>query len=736
MGTGSRETDGLMAKRTSQGKRIEPRFEAGPARASEPRVDSDDRVVAVPRARSERKRKGSSPPGGSKRGKPAKGRGAGLPWLRRTAYWGLVLAIWAAIGLSCLVAYYAMQLPSMASWKVPERPPNARIVSTDGELVANRGTTGGEAMRLDEMSPWLPLAVIAIEDRRFKVHSGIDPVGLGRAMITNLFSGRLVQGGSTLTQQLAKNLFLEPERTLERKVQEAVLAIWLETQFTKDQILELYLNRVYFGAGAYGVDAAARRYFAKSARDITLAEAATLAGLLKAPSRLSPTRDPQAAEERAQIVLAAMRREGFITDREATQAMAMEPGKAKRYRSGSENYVADMIMAQLPALIGEMRSDVIVSTTIDLGLQRQAGELIRQAIAGKGDRLNVAQGALVAIDTSGAIRALVGGRDYSESQFNRAVDAKRQPGSAFKPFVYMAAMEAGRTPETLRQDVPVRFGKWKPENYDREFRGAVTLNDALSLSLNTVAAQLAMEVGPSAVVETAHRLGIKSELQPNASIALGTSEVSLLELAAAYAPFANGGTAVSPYMIRRVTTSAGDILYERGSMTGPKVVRSREIGMMNAMLRSVIRDGTGRSAAFDGRDVAGKTGTTDNSRDALFVGYTTNIVTAVWFGNDDGAPMKRVTGGGLPAETFSAFMSAAHEGLPPSVLPGNYIPENSIAGRAPELAQDGTPMPLQDRDDREEFGTAAPRPAEGVGEGGKAAPRRRNLFELLFGSRG
>jgi penicillin-binding protein 1A len=725
-----------MAKRNSQDRRIEPRFEAGPSRGTELRVDSSDRVLANKRQRSATKRKGSTQPGSGKPGKQSKKRGAAMPWLRRTAYWGLVLSIWVAIGLSCLVAYYAMQLPSMASWKVPQRPPNARIVSVDGELIANRGTTGGEAMRLDEMSAWLPLAVIAIEDRRFKLHSGVDPVGLGRAMATNLFSGRLVQGGSTLTQQLAKNLFLEPERTLERKVQEAVLAIWLETQFTKDQILELYLNRVYFGAGAYGVDAAARRYFAKSARDITLGEAATLAGLLKAPSRLSPTRDPQAAEERAQTVLAAMRREGFITDREATQAMAMEPGKAKRYRSGSENYVADMIMAQLPALIGDMRNDVIVSTTINLDLQRKAGELVAQTLAAKGDRLNVSQGALVTMDPSGAIRALVGGRDYSESQFNRAVDARRQPGSAFKPFVYLAAMEAGRTPETLRQDVPVRFGKWTPENYDREYRGAVTLNDALALSLNTVAAQLAMEVGPAAVVETAHRLGVKSELQPNASIALGTSEVSLLELAAAYAPFANGGTAVSPFLIRRVTTSAGDILYERGSVTGPKVVRSGEIGMMNAMLRSVIRDGTGRSAAFDGRDVAGKTGTTDNSRDALFVGYTTSLVTSVWFGNDDGAPMKKVTGGGLPAETFSAFMSAAHEGLPPSALPGNYVPENAIAGAAPELAEEGTPAALQDRDDRNEFGGSAPKPAAEVGEAAATVPRRRNLFELLFGSPG
>jgi penicillin-binding protein 1A len=383
-----------------------------------------------------------------------------------------------------------------------------------------------------------------------------------------------------------------------------------------------------------------------------------------------------------------------------------------------------------------MRSDVIVSTTIDLDLQRKAGEVVSRTLAEKGERNNVSQGALVAIDGTGATRALVGGRDYSASQFNRAVDAKRQPGSAFKPFVYLAALEAGRTPQTVRQDVPVKFGKWTPQNYDREYRGAVTLAEALARSLNTVAAQLVMEIGPSAVIETAHRLGIKSELQPNASIALGTSEVSLLELTSAYAPFANGGLAVSPYLIRRVTTAAGDILYERGSVEAPTVVRSGEIGMMNAMLRSVIHDGTGTAAAFDSWDVAGKTGTTDNSRDALFVGYTTNLITGVWFGNDDGEPMKKVTGGGLPAETFRAFMSAAHKGVPQSVLPGNYVPQGPAYESDPGLASQDTPLALQDRDDREEFGSGGPRPAAGIGGETAAEPRRRNLFEILFGRRG
>ncbi|MCB1428553.1 MAG: PBP1A family penicillin-binding protein, partial [Nitratireductor sp.] len=510
------------------------------------------------------------------------------------------------------------QLPQMSTWNVPERPPNARIVSVDGELLANRGATGGEAMRLDEMSPYLPLAVIAIEDRRFKSHFGLDPLGLSRAFVTNLVTGRLVQGGSTLTQQLAKNLFLEPERTLERKVQEAVLAVWLETKFSKDQILELYLNRVYFGAGAFGVDAAARRYFGKSARDLNLAEAATIAGLLKAPSRLSPARDPKAAEERAQVVLGAMRREGFVTDREAAQAMSMQPGRAKRYWSGSQHYVADMIMQQLPALIGKVSKDVIVDTTVDLDLQRNGEEILREMLDGEGAKKNVSQAALVALDGTGAIRALIGGREYSQSQFNRATDAKRQPGSAFKPIVYLAALEAGRSPDSVRQDAPVKIGNWTPENYDRKYRGPVTLSDGLTQSLNTIAAQLVMEVGPKTVVETAHRLGIRSELQRNASIALGTSEVSLLELVGAYAPFSNGGYGVTPFLIRRVTTVDGEVLYERNAPPEPQVVRSRELGMMNSMLMRVVNSGTGKAARIPGWQTAGKTGTTQNSRDALF----------------------------------------------------------------------------------------------------------------------
>lgn len=728
-----------MARRSARDERIEPVFDAPQARRAdgELRLTPEDRVVGQPRGRKDsRSRKppgrggdGGSGSGGGKTRSPRRRRGGLTGFIGRLFYWSLVLSIWGGIAVACVVGYYAVRLPSMATWAVPERPPNARIVAADGQLLANRGKTGGEAMRLDEMSHWIPMAVVAIEDRRFRHHFGVDPVGLARAMATNVASGRMVQGGSTLTQQLAKNLFLEPDRTLERKIQEALIAIWLETKFSKDEILELYLNRVYFGSGAYGVDAAARRYFAKSARDVTLAEAALLAGLLKAPSALSPARNPKAAEARAQVVLGAMQREEMIGEGEAEKALAMTSKGARRYWSGSQHYVADIVMDQLPALIGEMRSDVIVQTTIDLGLQTEARKAVAETIAGKGGKARVSQGALVAMDPNGAIRALVGGRDYAESQFNRAWEAKRQPGSAFKPIVYLAAVEAGRTPATVREDAPVKIGNWTPENYDRKYRGPVTLDSALARSLNTIAAQLVLEVGPKTVVETAHRLGIKSELQSNASIALGTSEVTLTELAAAYAPFANGGYRVEPWLVRRVTTADGTILYERAAEERPQVVDGRALGMMNHMLRHVVEDGTGKAARIDGLDAAGKTGTTQNSRDALFVGYTANMVAAVWFGNDDGKPMNKVTGGGLPAEAWARFMRAAHQGVPPASLPGAWTPEPPAG--VPPAAPGGLVTYDEGGGYRVEDPVSRPRPGETLT--GEDRPRPRNILELLFG---
>lgn len=673
-----------MAGRNRSRDRIEPSFAGGDDHGDDEfSLDPSDRIAG---GRSSGRRNADLPRAKSqkKRGKVERRRsGGGFTGLvRRLVYWCIVLAIWAGIGVAGLVLYYGSRMPSASTWAIPDRPPNVKIVAVDGSVIANRGTTGGEALSLDNMSPYIPEAVIAIEDRRFYSHYGIDPLGLARALVTNLASGRTVQGGSTLTQQLAKNLFLSPERTLERKVQEVLLALWLEQKYTKDQILAMYLNRVFFGSNAYGVEAASRRYFNKSARDVSLGEAAVLAGLLKAPSRLSPARDPEAANARAQVVLQAMRDQGFITDTEIKTAMSQPPAKAKSYWSGAGQYVADMVMDELSGLIGDVKEDVIVDTTIDKSLEKKAEQTLVDALDKDGVKLDASQAALVSIDGTGAIRALVGGKDYAESQFDRAVKAKRQPGSSFKPFVYAAALEMGLTPSSIRNDAPVRIGNWTPENYEKKYSGEVTLATALAHSLNTIAAQLVMEVGPEQVIKLAHRLGIESDLQPNASIALGTSEVSLMELTSAYAAFMNGGYKATPHVIRRITTASGKVLYENTYGDPPRVLSESIVAEMNAMMMGVINGGTGKSARIPGWQAAGKTGTTQNSRDALFVGFTSNLTTGVWFGNDDGKPMKRVTGGGLPAKAWKEFMVAAHHGLSPApIFGGGQFIDNGGNGR-------------------------------------------------------
>ena len=727
-----------MARKKTPGERIEPSFEEGRS-GGKRRTVSDERVTSGGNTRARRKSAKSKA-----RSKAARGSGGRSRWvnlLRRSFYWAFVLGIWVAIGVTAIVAYYGARMPNASTWAIPDRPPNVRIVSVNGHLMANRGVTGGEALSLSEMSPYIPEAVMAIEDRRFYYHFGVDPIGLTRAVVTNVLSGHTIQGGSTLTQQLAKNLFLSPDRTIERKVQEVLLAFWLEHKFTKDQILEMYLNRVYFGSGAYGVEAASRRYFGKSARNVTLSEAALLAGLLKAPSRLSPARDPEAAEARAQVVLGAMREAGFISDSESATAMTAPPVRAKSYWTGSENYVADYVMQMLPDLIGgEIKQDLVVDTTIDFGLQRDAETAIRDELAEKGEKSGVSEGALVSIDGTGAIRAMIGGRNYADSQYNRAALAKRQPGSAFKPFVYAAALEQGRTPFSVRNDAPVKIGKWTPENYDNKYRGEVTLATALEKSLNTIAAQLVMEVGPKNVVKMAHRLGIESPLQANASIALGTSEVTLTELTAAYAPFMNGGWKATPHVIKRVSTLDGKVLFENTYENPPRVIRPEVVSMMNQMLVGVIDNGTGKRAKLDGWQAAGKTGTTQSYRDALFVGYTANLATGVWFGNDDGTPMKRVTGSGLPAETWHAFMTAAHKGLAPTVLP-YYAPlppvtlgsDGDVVAGGERLENGFPPPPVS-----EQTGSTrsdGPVPPAAIGGGGlPQAGKRTTLLDLILGN--
>ncbi|QDG75058.1 transglycosylase domain-containing protein [Labrenzia sp. PHM005] len=667
--------------------------------------------------------------GAKRRSQKRKSRSSFTPFLgrliKRGVYWGAVLGIWATIAVVCVIGYYAAFLPPTSEWQVPTRPPNIKIVASNGQLLANRGDTGGEAVRLEQLPPYLPNAVIAIEDRRFRSHFGIDPLGLTRALVTNFTTGRLVQGGSTLTQQLAKNLFLEPDRTIKRKIQELVLAFWLEAKYSKDEILEMYMNRVYLGSGAYGVDAAARRYYGKSARLMTIAESATIAGLLKAPSRYSPARNPDLAEDRAQLVLAAMHEEGYISAEEAKNALAAPAKVVRRHTTASENYAADWVVDVLPHFVGSIEGDIIVDTTIDPAIQSAAETTLRNALKDYRQTFGVSQGAIVTIDTAGAVKAMVGGADYSKSQFNRAVYAKRQPGSAFKPFVYLAALENGMTPQTVRQDQPITIGGWSPKNYTKQYYGPVTLTRALSLSLNTVAARLAYEVGAGNVASTAKRLGVNSDLKRNLSLSLGTSEVTPLEIAAAYVPFSNGGYGVLPHIIRRIKTVDGKTLYSRTGDGRGRVVERRDVGNMNLMMSETLLTGTGRKARLEnGRPAGGKTGTSQDFRDAWFIGYTGNMTTAVWFGNDDNSPTKKASGGKLPAVVWKEVMDKAHAKLPAADLPG--VPNVPVSVSAPKR-----PVAPPSNTDAE----SGPIPPAPLGDSGE---RRGplNLLRNLFGGGG
>lgn len=630
------------------------------ASQSSPKRKSEDSDSEPPRER----KPAPSRSGSKRRSKPRLRAGIG-----RLFYWSAVLGLWGAIAVIGVVIWVGAHLPPLQSLEIPKRPPTIQIVGIDGSVLAQRGEMAGANVALKDLPPYLPKAFIAIEDRRFYSHFGIDPVGVARALVTNVLHRGVSQGGSTLTQQLAKNLFLTQERTMQRKLQEAELALWLERKHSKNEILELYLNRVYFGSGAYGVEAAAQRYFGKSAKNVTIPEAAMLAGLVKSPSRLAPNRNPEGAEQRAQVVLAAMADAKFITEAQAQASIGHPSYNVKPAGAGTINYVADWIGEVLDDLVGQIDQSIVVQTTIDPKLQSVAEAAIIDELAAKSVKFNVSQGALVAMTPDGAVRALVGGRNYSESQYNRAVTAKRQPGSSFKPFVYLTAVEQGLTPDTIRQDAPIEVKGWRPENYTHEYFGAVTLTQALAMSLNTVAIRLGLEVGPKNVVRTAHRLGISSKLEPNASIALGTSEVSIVELVGAYAPFANGGLAVSPHVVTRIKTQDGKLLYMRQPEDRNQVIEPRSVAMMNTMMRETLISGTAKKAEIPGWMAAGKTGTSQDYRDAWFIGYTANLVTGVWLGNDDNSPTKKATGGGLPVEVWTRFMRTAHEGVPVAALP-------------------------------------------------------------------
>ena len=655
----TRARGGKAPKKAPRGSRVEPQLGALDS------IYADEEPV--PRTRGNGRKSGAK----AKRGRARRERKpvtlGGIFF--KLFYWLFVLGIWGAIAVAGLVVYYAVQLPASNTWAVPERPPNIRILAANGQLISNRGQTGGEAVSLRELPYYVPAAVIAIEDRRFREHFGIDVLGLVSVALESARAGEVTRGASTITQQLAKNLFLTPDQTLQRKAQEALLAVWIEQNYSKDEILELYLNRMFFGHNSYGIEAAAQTYFGKSARNLSLGEAAILAGSLQAPSRLNPKSRPEAVKARQSLVLQAMAKEGYITEAEA-RAAAIDPNQSVRTKvTGAESYVADWVETLMQAYIGDIPKDVVVSTTIDWDLQKHAEFVIREAVANEGEAKGFGQGALVAMDVDGTVRALVGGVDYQQSQFNRAVTSRRQPGSAFKPFVYLAAMEKGYTPDTVADDAPFTFEGWSPQNANNQYRGPVTLREGLAYSLNTISGRLAIDVGPEKVVEAATRLGISSPMLAVPSIALGTSEVSLLELTAAYAPFANGGIGVIPNVITRIETADGEVLYEAIPAGPGQVIQPEVVAEMNDMLQTAIEIGTGKRAQLDGWPMAGKTGTSQKARDALFIGYTARMVAGVWLGNDDDTGTA-LAGGNVPVQIWSEFMSRAHRGIPIAELPG------------------------------------------------------------------
>ena len=593
-----------------------------------------------------------------------------------TWFWisnGLSALIWMVLAGGAVLGYFAYGLPDVDGVVAnTRRQPIVTVRDIEGNDIARIGALYGDALSVDDLPPSLPAAVLAVEDRRFYSHSGLDLRGFLRAMVANVRAGSFVQGGSTITQQVAKNLFLTPERTIGRKIREAILALWLEQKFTKDQILTLYLNRVYFGAGTYGVEAAAQTFFNRSARDVSLYQAAMLAGLMKAPSRYNPASNAQAARERTQVVLQAMVGAGYLTSEDARKAERGDDIQLARGLSGRGRYFADWVLADLDDLIGPIEDDLIVHTTLDPDLQRAAEGRLVAALDREGESRKVSQGAVAVMTPDGAVRALVGGRSYQASQFNRAVQAQRQPGSAFKPIVYFAGLQAGLRPTDIMEDAPINIDGWRPQNFDGTYAGDVTLEDALALSLNTVAVRVARKTGPEAIKATARRFGISTPLADDLGLALGTSEVTLLDLTAAYAPFANGGVAVVPYGMIDVITTDGRIVFQRQGGGLGRVADPDTIGMMNRMLVRTIDVGTGKIAQLN-RPAAGKTGTSQDFRDAWFIGYTPDLVAGVWVGNDDGAGMANVTGGGLPAVVWRDVMRVALQDTPPTALAG-WVP--------------------------------------------------------------
>jgi penicillin-binding protein 1A len=568
----------------------------------------------------------------------------------KVAVYSMVVA---TVALVVAVAVAVSQLPSYQELiRRDDLGQMIRVRAADGSVMMSMGPSFGEWLRYEQIPPIMREAMIAVEDRRFRSHPGVDPIGIVRAFWVRLTSGRFTQGGSTITQQLARNIFLDNSRSFGRKIREAILALALEWRFSKDQILELYLNRVYFGGGAYGIDAASRRFYGHPASQLSVGEAAIIAGLVKAPSNYSPTADAEAARQRAAVVLDLMRQNGTITGSSAAADPRQVQLVPNPERQDIARYFTDWALPQLDMLIDETVQPIDVWTTLDPNLQRAAHAAIN-ANAPRG-----AQGALVSLDRDGAVRAMIGGRDYVNSSYNRATQAARQPGSSFKLFVYLAALESGYTPNSTVNDTPLTIAGWTPHNDSGRYYGQVTLRQALAYSINTVAVRLAQDVGTRTVADMAQRFGITTRVSTNPSMALGSSEVRVIDMTRAFASVASGGTAVSPYGIRRVTTADGTLLYQHQNDNNRVLVAPWVAAQMTDLLQGVVLHGTGRNADL-GRPTAGKTGTTTSNKDGWFLGFSSGITTGVWMGRDDSRPVPGLAGGRAPAQAFHDYMIRA-----------------------------------------------------------------------------
>lgn len=613
--------------------------------------------------------------------------------LGKLVYGSMVLGVWAIISGLILFTYLAHDLPDYNNPPKPGAGVRSIVVKAEnGVTLVRTGPIYGDFLTYREIPDAMIHAIVAVEDRRFFQHIGIDGKGIARAAVTNAMSGRLRQGGSTLTQQLAKNMFLTQARTIKRKAQEMLLAFWLEVKFSKEQILTLYLNRVYFGGGAYGLDAAARKFYGHSARELSIAESAVLAGVVQAPSRLAPHINPDGAWNRGKVVLQALVATELLTKKAADSIAKNQPFFVSGGPGINVRYFTDWITQEADRILPVRGQSLIVYTTLDPTMQVAATNALRRGLEGEGLKRNATQGALVAMDHDGAVKAMVGGSGYSKSQFNRATLAKRQPGSTFKLFAYLAAIEHGIKPNDIFNDTAIMIDGWSPKNYSGNHHGKMTATEAFARSVNTIAVQVAEKAGRDKVAAMAKRMGITTPVQALASLPLGTEEVRLIDLTSAYASVANGGLRAKAYGIVEISSLGSEVLYRHQATPPIPVLTQDTIEKITPMLKAVITQGSGRGATID-RPAAGKSGTTQNSRDAVFAGFTSDLTASVWVGNDDNSPMESVTGGGLPARVWAEFMLESHAGVPVRDLHADQELYRSTHDTLPSFDDDGEEKP-------------------------------------------